>query len=640
MTRITVEEKLDGIDAAAKIGSDLDIPVIFVTGYYEDELVERAKRVAPFGYILKPFEDDQIRVNIETALYKKEIYRHLQMAHNELEEKVIEKTAALVRSNKGLIRETAKRIKLGVALRESEEMFRHAFENANSGVCLTGMDRRYLRVNHRLCEILGYREDELTNMTPTDLAHPEDIRDIWFVDRGKAEEVEDTVFERRYIHKKGHTIWCQISTSTVLGSKGNPLYLISHVQDISQRKLAREALKKSEEKFQKLFQASPVNIVFTRLDDGRVLDVNDIFTKFTGYEREEAIGRTGIELNLWANPEERDKFVRLAREQGGFREQEVTFKRKNGEPITLLWSAETIEIGSEICLVSALSNVTDLRKAHDALKESEKKARVLLDSHFDTASVLLDVDGRIVDINETAAESLGETAAELIGMCIFDLLPPDVANLRRTQYSQVIRSKKRIRFVDQLGEKWLDNTVYPVSNSQGEVTKLAAFANNITELKQTEESLRNREKELEVKAKALEEANIALKVILERRDEDKIKMQKDVLSNSKQFLDPYLEKLKQSNLDPIQKSYLDVLAANLKEIISPFIREVSSELLNFTPAEIKVANLVRQGLSTKEIAELTNSTKWAIDFHRNSIRKKLGIQNKKLNLRTYLLSMP
>jgi PAS domain S-box-containing protein len=636
---IIMPGELDGIDAAVKIRSDLDIPVIFVTGYAEDQLVERAKSVAPLGYILKPFQKDQIRVIIEIALYKKDIDRQLQKAHDELEQKVKERTADLVQLNEELRREMAKREVAEANLRDSEELFRHAFENANTGVCMIGMDRRYLRVNPRLCEMLGYSEDELTKMTPTDITHPEDVRDIGFIDRCKAGEVEDAVFERRYIHKKGHTIWCHISTSIVRDSKGDPLYLISHVQDRTQQKLVEEALKKSEEKFQKLFQASPVYTVVTTIEDGRFLEVNDAFVKITGFQPEEVIGCTVTEIDLWANPEERIKLVKLAKEQGRFREQEVKFLKKNREPLIMLWSAETIKIDDTDCFISALADITELRKAYEVLMESEAKARVLLDSHSDTASVLLDGDGTILDINETNAKSLGKTSTELIGMCIFDLLPPDVAKFRRTQCDKVISSRKAVRFLDQRGENWLDNTVYPILDSQGVVRRLAVFAHNITDLKQTEQSLKEREKELEAKTKALEEANIALKVMLERREEDKVKMQKDVLSNSKQLLEPYLEKLKQSNLDPIQQSYLDVLASNFKEIISPFIREVSSELLNFTPAEIKVANLVRQGWSTKEIAELTNSTKWAIDFHRNSIRRKLGIQNKKLNLRTYLSSI-
>lgn len=169
--------------------------------------------------------------------------------------------------------------------------------------------------------------------------------------------------------------------------------------------------------------------------------------------------------------------------------------------------------------------------------------------------------------------------------------------------------------------------------------RLIGFSRDITDLKKIEEALREREKELENKTNALNETNIALGVMLKKRESDKLKMQKDVLSNVKQLIEPYLKKLKKSQMDHIQESYLHVLDSNLKEITSPFIQTLSSELLNLTLTEIKIANLVKQGKTTKEIAEITDSTKWAVDFHRNSMRRKLGIRNKKINLGTYLLTI-
>ena len=146
-------------------------------------------------------------------------------------------------------------------------------------------------------------------------------------------------------------------------------------------------------------------------------------------------------------------------------------------------------------------------------------------------------------------------------------------------------------------------------------------------------------KELEVKTTNLEEANTALKILLKKRDEDKIELEEKVLSNVKELVVPYLEKLKKSGLDDKQETYLSILESNLNDIISPFLRHLSSKYLNLTPAEIQIANLVKEGKTTKEIAELLASTRWAVDFHRNNLRKKLGLTNKKANLRTYLLSL-
>jgi len=151
--------------------------------------------------------------------------------------------------------------------------------------------------------------------------------------------------------------------------------------------------------------------------------------------------------------------------------------------------------------------------------------------------------------------------------------------------------------------------------------------------------LRDREKELEIKTHSLGEANIALKVLLKRRDEDKIEIEKKILLNIKELAVPYLEKLKLSGLDEKQKTYLSILESNLNQILSSFPHRLTSEFLNLTSTEIRVADLLRQDKTTKEISELLNSTPRTIAFHRNSIRQKLGIRNKKANLKAYLLSL-
>ena len=162
---------------------------------------------------------------------------------------------------------------------------------------------------------------------------------------------------------------------------------------------------------------------------------------------------------------------------------------------------------------------------------------------------------------------------------------------------------------------------------------------DINERKLAEQALKERKKELEIKTSNLEEANAAFKVLLERRDEDKIELEEKVLSNVKELVVPYLEKLEKTGLDASQKTYLSILESNLNEIISPFLHTLSSKYLNISPREIQVANLVKQGKTTKEIAELMISSTRAIEFHRNNLRNKLGLKNKKANLRSYLLSL-
>jgi len=145
---------------------------------------------------------------------------------------------------------------------------------------------------------------------------------------------------------------------------------------------------------------------------------------------------------------------------------------------------------------------------------------------------------------------------------------------------------------------------------------------------------------LEIKTTTLEETNTALKVLLKRRDEDKTEYEEKVLLNVKELVVPYLEKLNKSGLDETQKAYAGILESNLNDIISPFSQRLSSKFLNFTPTEIQVANLLKQGKTNKEIGEVLNSSPRTVAFHRENIRKKLGLKNKKTNLKSYLLSLP
>jgi DNA-binding CsgD family transcriptional regulator len=148
-----------------------------------------------------------------------------------------------------------------------------------------------------------------------------------------------------------------------------------------------------------------------------------------------------------------------------------------------------------------------------------------------------------------------------------------------------------------------------------------------------------RTEELKLKSLNLEEANTALKVLLKRREQDKDDLEEKVLSNVKELITPYMEKLNNTRLDDKQLTYVRILESNIHDIVSPFLRKLSSQYLSFTPTEIQVADLVKAGKTTKEIADLLNISDRGVEFHRNNIRKKLGLKNSKVNLRSYLLSL-
>ncbi|MFC1868269.1 PAS domain S-box protein [Thermodesulfobacteriota bacterium] len=162
---------------------------------------------------------------------------------------------------------------------------------------------------------------------------------------------------------------------------------------------------------------------------------------------------------------------------------------------------------------------------------------------------------------------------------------------------------------------------------------------DVTERKQIEKALLERERELDNKAKSLEEINTALQVLLNKREEDRVEFKDKVIANIQELVLPYLEKLMDSSLDERQKAYLSILESNLGDITSPLSKTLSTKYFRLTPMEIQISNLIKKGRATKEIAGVFNVSVKTVESHRKNIRRKLGITNRKENLMTHLLSV-
>ena len=144
--------------------------------------------------------------------------------------------------------------------------------------------------------------------------------------------------------------------------------------------------------------------------------------------------------------------------------------------------------------------------------------------------------------------------------------------------------------------------------------------------------------ELKLERKNLAEANAALKVLLRQREEDRRELEESLLTNVKNLVLPFAEKLKNARLTPEQLLFLEIIESHLKEITSPFLRTLSRQLAGLTPMEIQVADLVREGKTTKEIAQILYTSEDSVSFHRHNLRGKLGLKRKKVNLRSFLAS--
>ena len=252
------------------------------------------------------------------------------------------------------------------ALRASEQRFRATFEQAAVGIAVVALDGRWLQVNQRLCEIVGYSRDEMLAITYRDLTPPEDIdASMEFVRRMVDGEHDSDTMEKRYRRKDGSLVWINLAVAIVRHADGRPDYFVSVVEDIQQRKDAETALRESQERYLTIFQTNPDAVTITRLGDGRYLDVNHGFQQTFGWAPDEVIGRTSADIDIWCDRADRQRFMDAVFAEGGCANFETTFHVKGGRVIDAVLSSRIIELEGDRCILTVSRDVTE-RKAADA----------------------------------------------------------------------------------------------------------------------------------------------------------------------------------------------------------------------------------------------------------------------------------
>ena len=182
-----------------------------------------------------------------------------------------------------------------------------------------------------------------------------------------------------------------------------------------ERKKAGEELSKSEEKFYKAFLSSPDMIIITSITDGKYIEVNESFADITGYSREELIGHTVDEFNLFVNPAEQQRMTRLLQERGSIKNEEFTFRVRSGEIRRWLCSAEIININGETCMIAVAADITELKKMEQALRESEEKFAMAFRSSPNAVCLVSIEESKFIEINESFTRFTGYRKEEVIG---------------------------------------------------------------------------------------------------------------------------------------------------------------------------------------------------------------------------------
>ncbi len=301
---------------------------------------------------------------------------------------------------------------------------------------------------------------------------------------------------------------------------------------------------------------------------------------------------------------------------------------------------------------SKTRKISDLEKENAALKQALKKINEREEkfkAFFDNASdvlVYLDNDGRMTEINNAVMEVFGYEHKEVTGKMFsdFNILSQDTVEklneaIRHAAFGNTV-PRMEFEALRKDGTRiFVEVTSRTLQKNNDDICYIC-IVRDITDRKMMEQKLQDHQDHLEElvteRTVKFEETNAALKVLLKRREDDRAELEEKILHNVKEMIIPHLEKVNTGKMNYKQKVNLEIIQENLNDITSPFSHRLSSKYFNFTPSELQIANYIKYGRTTKDIAEILNLSVNTILFHRSNIRKKLGITKQKSNLRSYL----
>ena len=366
-------------------GTGLDLPFIIVSGSVGEEVVVEAMKAGAHDYLLKG--------NLKRLIPA--LHRELQQAEQRR------------------------------ARRKAEEQYRELVAFAPIGIYRATREGRFVSVNAAYARLLGYE-------SPEDVLRLDLRRDIYFDndDRERmiariAEQGGEAASEVRLKRRDGSPVWVRQEARVIRGSSGEIEFFEDFVHDVHQQKTAAAALRQSEERFHRSFSVSPIGMSLTEAKTGRIIDVNERFSRLLGYTREEMIGRTTLDVGIWVDPTQRRQIVEAIEASRQVREREVQLRTKSGEIRYVLGSMEPLEVGEEKVLLSVLQDITERKLAEEALRASEERYRFLFESNPQPMWVFDETTLAFLAVNEAACRHYGFTRDEFLAMTIRDIRPSE-----------------------------------------------------------------------------------------------------------------------------------------------------------------------------------------------------------------------
>jgi PAS domain S-box-containing protein len=542
-----------------------------------------------------------------------------------------------------------------------------AIDSAVNGIAFGDIEGRVTYANAAAITLTGYTLEEVLGWSVLTFADNQEEAALILA---HVLEKGSWIGEVAGRKKDGSLLVVHLSASLVRGEDGKPVCTLCSFIDITRSRQALDELRLKDHAI-----ASSINgIVFGDLE-GRVIYGNAAAIDLIGYTLEEVFGWSML---TFADSQEEAALIFAEVLEKGSWIGEVAGRKKDGSRIVVHLSASLVrgEDGEPVCTLCSFVDITRSRQAFEELRLKDYAIASSIN-----AIAFGDLDGRITYVNEAFLRLWGgDDVAEVIGLTVFTFAQSEqeVERILRHVFEQgnwmgEVEGKAKdgravtvqlsahlvadeqgrpiclmCSFVDVTekirAQEVLRQTLDELEERVAERTIALTEANEklrreIEERKLADKNLRQKERELQLNALHLEETNIAMKVLLEKREKDKNELEEMVLANVRGLLLPCLERLRGCRLNDRQSIYADILESNLQTIVSPFLHRLSNRFLNLTPTEIQVAGLVREGKTSKEIASLINVSERGVEFHRNNIRRKLDLTNAKKNLRTYLLSL-
>jgi len=367
-------------------------------------------------------------------------------------------------------------------------------------VSITNLNGKIVFVNEAFLKIYGYTEKELIGQHISVLRPPAGGKiSLDFIN---AETLKGG-WEGELINcrKDGTAFPISLSTSAVRNPKGEVIAFVGVARDITENKKTIQALLESEEKFSKAFKSSPYGIIITRIPDSYIVDVNESLCKMSGYTRNEILGDSTVNLNLWLNPEDRNRVINDLKDRQPVHGREYLFKKKNGEIIVGMFSAEIMTINNETCILSSVNDITSRKNDEETLRKSEERWRTIIKASPDGIAIAT-MDGIVTELSDVACLMYGyEKKEEILGRHILEFIDETCHEKARNRIGQLLEGnysgvgeylgikKNGIRFYVEINSEIL-------RDKNGIPTHLFFIERDVTERKMAELRLQKSEERL------------------------------------------------------------------------------------------------------------------------------------------------